>query len=58
VWKNWIRLKKEFATLGEKLPPAKLLFAKGQEESPDPKRARKQRGVWTKSTSRGYHVGS
>jgi len=28
VWKDWIRLKKEFATLGEELPPAELLPAK------------------------------
>ena len=25
VWKDWIRLKKEFAKLDEELPPAKLL---------------------------------
>jgi len=24
VWKDWVRLKKEFATLGEELPPAEL----------------------------------
>jgi len=24
VWKDWIRLKKEFATLGDELPPAEL----------------------------------
>ena len=28
VWKNWIRLEKEFATLGEERPPAELLPAK------------------------------
>jgi len=27
VWKDWIHLKKEFATLGEELPPVKLLPA-------------------------------
>jgi len=34
VWKDWIRLKKELATLGEELPPAELLQAK--RKSPDP----------------------
>ena len=28
VWKDWIRLKKELATLGEELPPVELLPAK------------------------------
>ena len=37
VWKDWIRLKKEFATLGEKLPPVELLPAKRKKQSPDPK---------------------
>jgi len=36
VWKDWIRLKKELATLGEELPPAELLPAKLQKQSPDP----------------------
>jgi len=36
VWKDWIRLKKEFAALGEKLPPAELLPAKRKKQSPDP----------------------
>jgi len=36
VWKDWIRLKKELATLGEKLPPAELLPAKRKKPSPDP----------------------
>jgi len=36
VWKNWIRLKKELATLGEELPSAKLLPAKRKKQSPDP----------------------
>ena len=36
VWKDWIRLKKEFATLGKELPPAELLPAKRKERSPDP----------------------
>ena len=38
VWKDWIRLKKELATLGEELPPAKLLPATGKrkKQSPDP----------------------
>jgi len=30
VWKDRIRLKKEFATLGEELPSAELLPAKGK----------------------------
>ena len=34
VWKDWIRLKKELATLGEELPPAELLPAKRKEQSP------------------------
>ena len=33
VWKDWIRLKKEFATLGEELPPVELLPAKRKEQS-------------------------
>jgi len=36
VRKDWIRLKKECATLGEELPPAELLPAKRKEQSPDP----------------------
>jgi len=36
VCKDWIRLKKEFATLGEELPPAELLPAKCKKQSPDP----------------------
>jgi len=36
VWKDWIRLKKELATLGEKLPQANLLPAKRKKQSPDP----------------------
>ena len=36
VWKDWIRLKKEFATLDEKLPPVELLPAKRKKQSPDP----------------------
>jgi len=36
MWKNWIRLKKELATLGEELPPAELLPAKRKEQTPDP----------------------
>jgi len=36
VWKDWIRLKKEFATLGEELPPTELLPAKRKKQSPDP----------------------
>jgi len=36
VLKDWIRLKKELATLGEELPPAELLPAKRKKLSPDP----------------------
>jgi len=36
VWQDWIPLKKEFATLGEELPPAELLPAKRKKQSPDP----------------------
>jgi len=36
VWKDWIRLEKEFTTLGEELPPAELLPAKRKKQSPDP----------------------
>ena len=38
VWKDWtrIRLKKELATLGEELPPAELLPAQREQQSPDP----------------------
>jgi len=36
VCKDWIRLNKEFATLGEELPPAELLPAKRREQHPDP----------------------
>jgi len=58
VWKVWIRLKKELATLGEELPPAELFPAKckKQPESRSNKERRKQKGVWTKSTSRRQHV--
>jgi len=35
VWKDWIRLKKELATLGEELPPAKLLPAKRKKQRSD-----------------------
>jgi len=36
VWKDWIRLKKELATLGEELPLVELLPAKRKKQSPDP----------------------
>ena len=36
VWKDWIRLKKEIATLAEELPPVELLPAKRKKQSPDP----------------------
>ena len=36
VWKDWIRLKKELATLGEELPPAESLPAQRKEMSLNP----------------------
>jgi len=36
VWKDWIHLEKEIATLAEDLPPAELLPAKHKKQSPDP----------------------
>ena len=36
MWKDWIRLKKELATLDQKLPPVELLPAKRKKQSPDP----------------------
>ena len=36
MWKDWIRLKKELATLCEELPPVELLPAKRKKQSPDP----------------------
>jgi len=38
VFNDWIRLKKDLATLGEELPPAELLPAKCKKESSDPKK--------------------
>jgi len=35
VWKGWIRLQKELATLGEELPPVELLPSKCKKQSPD-----------------------
>ena len=56
VWKDWIRLKKELATLGEELPPAELLPAQ-ETESRSNKERPKHKEVWTKSASSGQHVG-
>ena len=36
VWKDWIRLKKELAKLGEELPPAESLPSKRKKQSADP----------------------
>ena len=36
VWKDWIHLDKELATLGEELPPVELLPARSKKQSPDP----------------------
>ena len=38
VWKDWICLKKELATLGEELPPVKLLPAKRTKQSHEERR--------------------
>ena len=35
VYKDWIRRKKELATLGEELPAVELLPAKRKKQSPD-----------------------
>ena len=35
VWKDWMRLKIELATLGEELPPAESLPANRKEQSQD-----------------------
>ena len=36
MWKDWIRLQKDLAPLGEELPPTELLPAKRQKQSLDP----------------------
>jgi len=36
VRQDWIRLKKDLATLGEELPPAEPWLAKRKEQNPDP----------------------
>ena len=36
MWKDWIRLKKELAILGEELPPVELLPAKRKTQIADP----------------------
>ena len=56
VWKDWIHLKKDLATLVEELPPVELFQAQETESRSNEER-HKQRGVWTKSASRGQHVG-
>ena len=65
VWKDWIRLKKELATLGEELPPAELLPAKRKKHSPDPTKrdaskeefGRRELAGGNMWDSRGQHVG-
>ena len=56
VWKDWIRLKKELATLGEELPPAELLRAKRKKQSPDPAKRDAAKRI-SDEESRGQHVG-
>ena len=36
MWKDWIRLEKELATLGGELPAAESSPAKRKKQSPDP----------------------
>jgi len=36
VWRDWIRIKKELATLGEELLLVELLSAERKQQSPDP----------------------
>jgi len=57
VWKDWIRLKKEFATLDEKLPPVECYQPSARNRVQIQQRETQARGVWTKSASRGQHVG-
>jgi len=55
VWKNWIHLKKELATLGEELPPAELLPAQREKQSPDPtKRDASREEFGQKALAEGY----
>ena len=57
MWKDWIRLKKELATLGEELPPAELLPAKRKKESPDPtKRDASKEEFGRRALAWGHHV--
>ena len=57
VWKDWIRLKKEFATLGEELPPAELLPTKRKPEkqSADPTKRDASKEEFGRRALRGQH---
>ena len=58
MWKDWIRLKKELATLGEELPAVELLPAKRKKQSPDPtKKDASKEEFGRRALSRGQHVG-
>jgi len=60
VWKDWIRLKKKPATLGEELPPAELLPAKRKKQSPDPTKRdanKEELGRRALAGGRGQHLG-
>ena len=58
LWKDWIRLKNELATLDERAASSGIVTSQAQEtESRSNEQRRKQGGIWTKSASRGQHVG-
>ena len=56
VWKDWICLKKELATLEENLPPVELLPAKRKKQSPDPTKKDASIEEFGRR-ARGQHVG-
>jgi len=56
VWKDLIRLKKEFATLGEELPPVESLPAKRKEQNPDPIKRDASRGGFGRTALAGVVV--
>jgi len=56
VWKNWIRLKKELATLGEELPPVELLLAKRKKQSPDATKKDERKEEFGRRVLAGAHM--
>ena len=56
VWKDWIRLKKELATLSEELPPAELLPAKRKKQSPDATKRDTSKEEFGQRAPAGQHV--